>query len=278
MGDAYRAGCVLWSATGARATIAAVTEPNAPGVVVRLLASDADYQACLRLQRETWGEGFGELVPASILKITNRIGGIVAGAFLQDELAGFVYGLTGLDAGRAVQWSHMLAVRPAARDRGIGRRLKEFQLATLAARGIRVLRWSFDPLVARNAHLNLSRLGARVDRYVVDMYPTTGSRLHSFGTDRLLVTLESGDEGAAVRPEPAAAGPAVRIEIPQDIEAIAGSAPGDARAWRERTRAAFLDSFARGLAVLGFTREPDGRCFYTLAPASDRADPGEVEG
>lgn len=264
--------------TGARATIAAVTEPSASEVVVRLLASDGDYQACLRLQRETWGEDFRELVPASILKITNRIGGIVAGAFLDDELAGFVYGLTGLDAGRAVHWSHMLAVRPAARDHGIGRRLKEFQQATLAGRGIRVLRWSFDPLVARNAHLNLSRLGARVDRYVVDMYPPTGSRLHSFGTDRLVVTLESADEGAHVRAAPRVNGPSVRIEIPRDIEAIAGSDPGEARTWRNRTRAAFLDSFARGLAVLGFTREPGGRCFYTLAPASDRRGSPGVEG
>ena len=146
-----------------------------PAPSLRLLDSESDYAACVRLQRLTWGVGFGEVVPASVLKITNRVGGIVAGAFAAGELLGFVYGITGLLRGRLVHWSHMLAVRPEARDQGIGLQLKHFQRDVLRGRGVGQVLWSFDPLVARNAHLNLVRLGVRVEEYVTDMYPASNS-------------------------------------------------------------------------------------------------------
>ncbi len=166
---------------------------------LRLLHSLQEYSACVQLQKDTWGRHFNEVVPATILKITNRVGGVVAGAFLGDRLVAFVYGITGLDRGRLAHWSHMLAVRPEYRDLGIGRQLKEFQRELLARRGVETILWSFDPLVARNAHLNLNRLGARVDEYVVDMYPATASDLHAFGTDRFIVAwpIAPGDGGAA---------------------------------------------------------------------------------
>src|SRR5690606_28979184 len=99
-----------------------------------------------------------------------------------------VFGLTGLEHGRLVHWSHMLAVRPEWRDLGVGTRLKAYQREAVARLGVEVIYWSFDPLMARNAHLNLNRLGARVAEYVEDMYGATGSTLHAgLGTDRLVV-------------------------------------------------------------------------------------------
>ncbi len=167
---------------------------------LRLLHSLQEYSACVQLQQDTWGRHFNEVVPATILKITNRVGGVVAGAFVGDRLVAFVYGITGLDRGRLAHWSHMLAVRPEYRDLGIGRQLKEFQRDLLARRGVETILWSYDPLVARNAHLNLNRLGARVDDYVVDMYPATASDLHSFGTDRFVVAWPIAQAGAAPAP------------------------------------------------------------------------------
>ncbi|HEX9107498.1 MAG TPA: hypothetical protein VF832_09725, partial [Longimicrobiales bacterium] len=86
--------------------------PLAPSAApeLRLVHSLDEYTACVQLQKETWGAHFNEVVPATILKITNRVGGIVAGAFLEDRLVAFVYGITGLERGRLVHWSHMLAV------------------------------------------------------------------------------------------------------------------------------------------------------------------------
>lgn len=158
-------------------------------VEIRPLRDWDEYRACEALQAEVWGEDFSEITPASLLKIGQRLGGVSSGAFHPDHgLAGFVFGLTGLDDGRPLHWSHMLAVRSELRGRGLGRRLKEHQRALLLDAGVEAATWTFDPLVARNAHFNLNRLGAEVAEYVPDMYGETGSRLHrGLGTDRLRV-------------------------------------------------------------------------------------------
>ncbi len=89
-------------------------------------------------------------------------------------------------------------MRPEARDHGIGRRLKLYQRSLVAELGVTQILWTFDPLVSRNAHLNLNALGARVTDYVPDMYGAdTGSALHQgIGTDRFVVAWEvSGEAG-----------------------------------------------------------------------------------
>lgn len=162
-------------------------------VDVRPVAALAEYRACVSLQAEVWGAEF-DLVPASMLQVATYVGGLCLGAFTADGvLCGFVFGLTGVQDGVTVHWSHLLAVRESARNAGVGRRLKEHQRRVLASRGIPELRWSFDPTSVRNAHLNLERLGARVVRFVPDMYGTTESPLHhGLPTDRLVVALPTG--------------------------------------------------------------------------------------
>src|SRR4051794_29792123 len=131
-------------------------------VTIRPLASQAEYADCVALQRETWGASFNDTVPASILKVSQRMGGIASGAFAADgTLLGFVYGLTGIENGTIVHWSDMLAVRPTAQNLGLGRRLKEHQRDAMKAIGARLIYWTYDPLVARNAHLNFNVFGVR---------------------------------------------------------------------------------------------------------------------
>ena len=157
---------------------------------LRPFESWEEYRACEALQREVWGEEFAEIVPAGLLKVTRRVGGVASGAFDEEgRLLGFVYGITGLDDdGRPLHWSHMLGVRPDARDRGLGLRLKEHQRELLLERGVGEARWTFDPLVARNAHFNLNRLGVEVVDYQSDMYGASESKLHrGLGTDRFVV-------------------------------------------------------------------------------------------
>src|SRR5947209_17970295 len=101
---------------------------DSSSIEIRPLATREELQACVDLQESTWGADFSDLVPASILKVSQRVGGIALGAFDKSaDLLGFVFGLTGVERGRVVHWSDMLAVRPAARDMGLGRRLKERQ-------------------------------------------------------------------------------------------------------------------------------------------------------
>lgn len=266
-------------------------EPD--GFVIRKIGTRAEYEACVDLQRETWGSEFEECVPPTILKIASRIGGLTAGAFdAQGRLAGFVFGMIGFADGRPLHWSHMLAVRPEVRNRGVGRRLKEFQRETLQALGTEYVYWTYDPLVARNAHLNLNRLGAQVLEYVVDMYGETGSALHGEGTDRFIVSWAIGpgrpaENSAGAEPATAYAvsaapianpstdwsasaviedAPVIQIEIPADIDEIRARCAADAMIWRDQTRCAFVWYLSRGYAVQGFRRDAaTGRCFYVLA-------------
>jgi predicted GNAT superfamily acetyltransferase len=259
---------------------------EADEVVLRPLATHEEYGACVELQKATWGDDFNEVIPATILKIANRVGGLTAGAFRRARLVGFVFGLTGVEDGRLVHWSHMLGVRPEARDAGLGARLKAYQRELLAARGVEVIYWTFDPLVARNAHLNLNKLGAEVREYVPDMYPDSSSTLHRFGTDRFVVGWRVGAADSAGVSERAngrargvtpggapvvnEAGPlgalvdaaVVRIEVPADVQAVPAEV---AQRWRASTRDAFVHYLGRSYAVAGFEREPiSGRCFYVL--------------
>src|SRR4051794_4076681 len=170
-------------------------EPD--GLTFRPLASLADYQACVELQRATWGREFSDVVPLSILKITQKAGGIAAGAFSpQGHLLAFVYGLTGFVDQRPFHWSHMLAVDAAARDLGLGTRLKLYQRELLLPAGGEEERRAFDPPGARNAHLNFNHLGAEVAEYVEDMYEgEEGSELFAgIGTDRFILSWKIASE------------------------------------------------------------------------------------
>lgn len=270
-----------------------------PDVLIRPLRTYAEYQECAALQRETWGEDFTECVPAAILMVGHKIGGVTAGAFAPDgRLLGFVFGLTGVQDGRLVHWSDMLAVRRDARGRGIGKRLKAYQRERLLALGIEIAYWTYDPLVAQNAHLNLNRLGAEIAEYVPDMYGAdTGSDLHSgLGTDRFVVVWRLSDDRVAraivqdLEPDPEPfleapvvnvqmgddgeplpveadlpTAPAVRVEIPADVQAVKAASGELAVRWRVTSRRAFLNYLGRGYRVAAFFRDRgSGRCFYGL--------------
>ena len=160
------------------------------GVTIRRVSSLAEYDECVRMQHETWGEQFTESVSATVLRITQEMGGVTAAAFRADGyMLGFVFGITGVRSGELAHWSDMLAVRPAARDMGLGARLKHYQRDLVREIGVRTMYWTYDPLVARNAHLNLERLGARAVEYRPAFYgENTGSVMHAgLGTDRFIV-------------------------------------------------------------------------------------------
>src|SRR5689334_18372844 len=97
-------------------------------MLIRDLNSLQDYADCVALQEATWGEGFSERVPTAILRVSQMIGGVAAGAFDDTgRMAGFVFGLTGIRDGELVHWSDMLAVRKELRSQGIGEQLKQYQ-------------------------------------------------------------------------------------------------------------------------------------------------------
>jgi predicted GNAT superfamily acetyltransferase len=152
----------------------------------------ADFRECVELQEAVWGDGFSERVPVAILRVSQRLGGVAAGAYDEEgTLAAFVFGLTGVQEGELVHWSDMLAVRPGLRDSGLGTRLKLYQREVVLRKGVARMLWTFDPLESRNAYLNLERLGAVSREYVEDMYGESNSPLHQgLATDRLVALWE----------------------------------------------------------------------------------------
>jgi predicted GNAT superfamily acetyltransferase len=260
-------------------------------IVIRPLAGHDERRACVALQEATWGDGFVDRVPSSILMIAEQTGGVASGAFDGGRLIGFVFGISGFRDGRRVHWSDMLAVLPGYRDQGIGYQLKLHQRQLLLEHGVEVMYWTFDPLVARNAYLNLRRLGAIARVYERDLYGRSNSHLHQgIGTDRLvpewwlasdrvtdslagqrpppgpdprpLLNPTAGAGSTAPFPRPGDAivtphGLAVEIAVPADIVALKDADPELARAWRGNVRAAFEAAFDAGYHAVDMLRGDD---------------------
>ncbi len=237
---------------------------------IRPLTSAENFKQCLELQRITWGEKFGEFVPPTILKISQQVSGVAAGAFdKNDKMAGFVFGLSGLRNGKPAHWSHMLAVRPELRDHGIGRKLKHYQRSTLLDMGIETIYSTFDPLVARNAHLNLNILGVEVQEYIRDMYGDEGCGALDdiIGTDRFLVCWDLTREQSEKDESEAVASTAAKlVPIPRDIHELKAEDPNGAAQLRETTRKLFMDSMGRGYRVAAFSQQANGNGLYHLEP------------
>ena len=160
-----------------------------PLVRIRQLRSLEDCRVVVDLQEAVWGTD-GETVPASVLLVSAKRGGILLGATTEtDELVGFVWSMPGVrDDGTRSHWSHMLAVLPGFREQRLGERLKWAQRDQALAQQAELIEWTFDPLQAANAHFNLQVLGGVGATYGVDVYGALAGPLHrGTPTDRLIV-------------------------------------------------------------------------------------------
>lgn len=260
----------------------------ADGTVIRPLATHDERAEAVRLQEETWGTGFSEKVPAAILLVAEKTGGVAAGAFATDgRLLGMIFGLTGVRDGTLVHWSDILAVRADAQGRRLGEALKRYQRDRCRAIGVDRMYWTFDPFVARNAYLNLNVLGARVAEFIPDMYGTaTNSPMHgSLGTDRFVAVWPVRDEPVPLTTDAALLGglpvvaartiapaslpdvPAVVVRIPRDYGALLAGNLDVARGWRSAARRAFTHYFGRGYRVTAFVPgEGDDAAYLLSAP------------
>ncbi len=197
----------------------------------------------------TWG---GQRIDPEVIRALAASGNVCWGAFDGSDLIGFVLGWAGVDAGGLHVHSHMLATLPNRRHRGVGYALKLTQRAQALDQGIRVVRWTFDPLVARNAWLNLGKLGAVVDGFARDYYGAMTDDLNlGERSDRFMVRW---DLPRAPGPR-SVTGPATEIPIPPDHQELRTRNPDEARRWRDDVATAAEEAIARGEIGVAFDRE-----------------------
>jgi predicted GNAT superfamily acetyltransferase len=166
---------------------------------IRALRTLDDCRSVVSIQEEVWGRD-GETVPASVLFVSAKRGGILLGALAPGAtqsppanpltpLAGFVWSMPGVrEDGKRTHWSHMLGVLPAYRQHRVGERLKWTQRDRALEQGAELIEWTFDPLQAANAHFNLQVLGGIGASYGVDIYGALSGPLHrGTPTDRLII-------------------------------------------------------------------------------------------
>jgi predicted GNAT superfamily acetyltransferase len=253
-------------------------------ITIRPVAALAEYDACERLQLAVWGGG---VVPNHLLLTMQKNGGVVLGAFDEGQadapLVGFVFGfLARTPDGRLKHASHMAAVLPAYRDHGLGERLKWAQRAQVLNQGVQLMTWTFDPLISRNARLNLHKLGGIARSYLPNHYgPEPEDPNGELPSDRFLIEWHLASPRVLARlPDAAALGvpdrldqsiplanpdplgsisqPAANrfhIQIPADIEALKATDMPKARAWRFQVRALAQAAFAAGYTITDYRRQ-----------------------
>ena len=236
----------------------------------------AEFQACVDLQREVWGFSDADLIPVRMFVVASKIGGQIIGAFAGRTLVGFALSIPGARDGQTYLHSHMLAVREAYRNAGLGRRLKLAQRDDAIARNFELMEWTFDPLEIKNAYLNIERLGAIVRRYTINQYGISSSRLQGgLPTDRCIAEwwLKSKrvrqivEERRSIQLEPE-----MVIKVPARIYEWKADPETRDRALELQlgNREQFLSAFSGGLAVLGYERDPQGNGRFLLARPQER--------
>jgi predicted GNAT superfamily acetyltransferase len=271
---------------------------------IHLLDTPEEMAAVESLQRLVWPGSETDIIPVHMLLAAIHNGGLAFGAFVGDHMVGVAFGFPGFyttpDGPRLKHHSHILGVHPDWSGKGIGFALKRAQWQMTRKQGLDLITWTFDPLLSRNAHLNISRLGAICntyrrsaygemcdslnaglpsDRFQVDWWLNSKRverRLvlrsrpaltlnHYQSVETTLLEARTKPGGAPSPPESSfpLKGTLLLIEIPSDflvLKSVDMTLAGD---WRFYTREVFETAFASGYLITDFIHD-NKRSFYIL--------------
>ncbi|HEK86412.1 MAG: GNAT family N-acetyltransferase [Candidatus Saccharicenans sp.] len=267
-----------------------------PGkVIIRKLLKKAELEKLIEIQRVVWKHPDLDLTPVHQFSISTFMGGLVLGALVDGEVAGFVYSFPAIFQGKFCHHSHLLAVLPQYQGYGLGKKLKWAQRREVLKLGLDLITWTYDPLQTRNANLNFHTLGVISRTYLPDFYGETPALKLGPGipTDRLLVewpikservekktrgekeeffNLDSWPralEGSTApdgsyrpgKPRLKIKEPIFLAETARDVRALQAT-PEIIAAWQSALRQVFTHYFRQGYAIVDFIFGE--KCYYVL--------------
>jgi predicted GNAT superfamily acetyltransferase len=202
----------------------------------------------------TWAMDTGTEITPNLLQAMIHSGAYLSGAFIDGHCVGAAFAFPATTGGPHLH-SHMTAVIDKFRDKGIGYSLKVDQYKWAKQNNYKEITWTFDPLVARNAKLNILKLGVDISAYYPNFYGDMPDELNAGDeSDRVMASLKI--VGDLPTPRTAISAPeksAVLIAIPSDIVAIRGKDLAENLRWRREVRDEFVGVLARGGKVVGFS-------------------------
>jgi predicted GNAT superfamily acetyltransferase len=202
----------------------------------------------------TWSMDAGTEITPNLLQAMVHSGSYLSGAFIDNKIVGAAFAFPATNGGLHLH-SHMTAVLPEFRDKGVGYALKIDQWNWAKKKKYSHLSWTFDPLVRRNAKLNIAKLGVDISAYFSNFYGDMPDALNAGDeSDRLMVSWRSDIDTPRARelitnPEPND----VLIEIPEDIVAIRTKNQSESMKWRRQVREQFMAAFEKKGKVVGFS-------------------------
>ena len=202
----------------------------------------------------TWAMDAGTEITPNLLQAMVHSGAYLSGAFIDKKIVGAAFAFPATNNGLHLH-SHMTAVLDEYRDKGVGYALKIDQWSWAKKKNYSHLSWTFDPLVRRNAKLNIVKLGVDISAYHPNFYGEMPDALNAGDeSDRLMVSWSTDLDAPKARelitnPEPSD----ILIEIPEDIVAIRSKNQSESMKWRRQVREQFMAAFEKNGKVIGFS-------------------------
>ena len=202
----------------------------------------------------TWSMDAGTEITPNLLQAMVHSGSYLSGAFIDNKIVGAAFAFPATNGGLHLH-SHMTAVLPEYRDKGVGYALKIDQWNWAKKKNYSHLSWTFDPLVRRNAKLNIAKLGVDISAYHPNFYGDMPDALNAGDeSDRLMVSWRTDIDAPKARelitkPETGD----ILIEIPEDIVAIRSKNQSESMKWRRQVREQFMAAFEKNGKVIGFS-------------------------
>ena len=196
----------------------------------------------------------GTEITPNLLQAMVHSGAYLSGVFIENKIVGAAFAFPATKNGLHLH-SHMTAVLDEYRDKGVGYALKIDQWNWAKKHKYSHLSWTFDPLVRRNAKLNIVKLGVDISAYFPNFYGAMPDALNAGDeSDRLIVSWSTAINAPKARelitnPKP----DDILIEIPEDIVAIRSKNQSESMKWRRLVREQFMLAFGKNGKVVGFS-------------------------